>query len=127
METVLAHNNSKQEFIHITFESNIASINKKGIIQSKYGDLEVNSDDGRGVYAVKPDANITELIDNFFYGCENICLIRFSSDDWYECINEIPNETDIEEDYTSFNFHKGFVVIKHDIPPQDIICISNIN
>lgn len=113
----LRKHTEKVDLIHITSETYVESIKKNGIRASAYGDLEVNGNDGYGVYAVKDVGKHQELIEELSFCGEALYAVIFAAPgEWYECVSETK-----PEDYDSFvPIHIGYVVLPYNIGKQYI-------
>lgn len=110
---ILQKNCHKEDLIHITAESRLDSILKCGICASQFGDLEVDGNDGYGVYAVKNIAVHPDLLDIIAldYCNEPIYGVVFEpAAEWYECI----------EDPSEDPYHVGYVVVPYSVMPENI-------
>ena len=73
----LKKHTTKTELLHITSKSCLESILKDGIVVSDFGDLEVDGNDGYGVYAIKDIKYHPDLIEELSFKeyeecfCEN--------------------------------------------------------
>lgn len=113
--------------IHITTESSVNSIRENGITASEYGDLEVNGNDGFGVYAIRSLEAHKDLIQELSLNQEQLYAVEFKPcGDWYECIDETEPEDDIEDD-SFVPYHIGYVVCPYDIPKENITKIYKIS
>lgn len=98
--------------IHITLESCLDTILKNGIKASEYGDLEVNGNDGFGVYAVRNIEQHDSLIYELSLLDEPLYAVYFETpSEWYECIAE---EIDDEDDEPIS--HIGYIVLPYNVP-----------
>lgn len=119
MITLEKHTN-KTELIHLTTEFRLKSILMNGIQASHFGDLEVNGNDGYGVYAVRSLALHADLIDELSWSNEPLYAITFTTPaEWYECVNETPPD-DYDEDEEFIPLHIGYIVLPYNIDKQFI-------
>lgn len=116
----LVKKTNKTNLIHITTKSCVDSILKNGIVASEYGDLEVNGNDGYGVYAIKSINSHPDLIEELAFSKEPLYAVIFSNPaEWYECTDETRQEND-EEDNAFVPFHIGYIVLPYNIDKQFI-------
>lgn len=128
---VLKKRTDNVELVHITTVNRLDSIRKNGILASEYGDLEIENNDGAGVYAIRNDKEMIEkVIHNHFFGEEDLAIIHFHYEgEFYECVEEHFTEDDYEE--YGDPIHEGYIVIpktEHNhfdrILPENIIQIE---
>jgi hypothetical protein len=116
---------------HLTSSECLEYIMAKGILPSEYGDIEVNENDGSGVYCIQSLEDIDYLISlaGWLNGVENTQIIEFkTTDKWYVCKDEIYMEDDeeLEEEVESdcppeLKPHYGYVVHPNKIPKENIV------
>lgn len=127
MEPILVRKEGHTILYHVTTEDAVCSILQRGILPSAYGDLAVNNNQGKGVYALS-SAEAAERYSRSVFDDEQLRIVSFRYDGiWYECIDEIFSAEDIEEGETE-KYHVGFLVIPNNsIPASNIISVTEIN
>lgn len=103
---------------HLTTKSCIENIKLVGLNPSPFGDLIINNNNGRGVYAIRNLENHEELIKNMLLNNRTLYAVQFKTMfPWYECIK---NDSKVNR--------LGYVVIPNKyISKNDIISITKIN
>lgn len=126
--TLEAHS-EESTLYHLTFNETVEYIKTKGILPSQYGDIEIEGNDGRGVYCVEnlDDLDYIMSLAGWLIGIENTSVIEFkTAGNWYKCINEIVEDTGDEDCEDEFDCadslpHYGYVVHPDAIPKENIV------
>lgn len=125
MRLVLTEHSENIELIHITTQSCLESICHSGIACSEYGDLDINGNDGRGIYALRNPYDHEDLLNELSLLGEPLYLILFKTNGlpWFECTDEILDREDIEDDMKPV--HIGYINVLADvIAPENIMSVQ---
>ena len=119
---------------HLTDVQAAKQILKKGLLPSEYGDLDVDNNDGKGVYAIKDlsDLDYVMSLAGWLLGIEDTVVIKFkTTGKWYVCVDEVMDEDDIEdgedyEDCPEVKPHYGYVVHPDAVPSENIVSAKTL-
>lgn len=115
---------------HLTQNENIKSIKADGILPSRYGDIAINNNDGKGVYCITDlnDLDYVMSLAGWLIGIEETSVVEFkTTGNWYKCINEIAEDDDCDGDDVDCSEqlpHYGYVVHPDAVPRENIISIK---
>ena len=113
---------------HMTDKRITDRILETGLLPSEYGDIDINNDDGRGVYAIRDlsDTDSIMSLAGWLHGIENTAIIKFrTTGKWYICIDETIDEDDYDyyecSESPDTKPHYGYIVHPDAIPKENIL------
>ena len=114
---LLEVHHEQEVLYHLTTKDRVKSIKDSGLIPSMFGDMDVDGNDGQGVYAVLAFNENPELAAEIKGADDKIAVVKFkTSDKWYRCIRDYDYEKDKEERVN----RQDYIIHPSAIPVEDI-------
>ena len=111
----------QDSIFHITTQDRVEDIKKSGLIPSAYGDMDVDDNDGRGVYAVLAYMANDELLQELKAGqTQPLAAIKFrTAGPWYLCVQDLA----VDGEHVN---RTGCILHPEPVPADNILGILNI-